>query len=220
MEENKNDVGFGQVEGTPIEETTEEPTEEVSAEESSTEKEETSEQTEKESKTIPYSRFKEVNDKKKQLESEIQEIRNKAIEEKRPLTETEKKEIDARQYLEKITRESIEKFEKEKQEKELKEQKYFEEEVENILEINPEIKKDDFLKFIEDKADEYDFQSVKGAMRLYKDLNKIKVQTKEATKKEIASRPKFPQNEGISPKETPNIAGKSWSQLENEALNK
>jgi len=171
-----------------------------------------------EEKTVPYSRFKEVNDGRKQLEERI-----KTLEEKKQdtgLTTDEKKELEAKQYLEKLVNETVEKREKTQKEKEEHETATFKREVDEILDLNPDVKRAEFAAFLEKEADKYGVESVKGAMTLYKDLQKLKTETTDKTKKEIAAKPKSlqPGGGGGEINWAEKDKGKSLSQIASEVI--
>lgn len=172
-----------------------------------------------EQKFVPYSRFKEVNNKVKELENAINNTNNLQAkkDEGKALTPEEQKDLNAKNYLKGLLKETLEEQEKSKQEATAKELKEFNASVDNVLEINPDVKKDEFLKFIEENEDKYKFSSVDGAMAIYKDLNKVKSEAKEQGKKEVQNRPKFPANEGSPAPKSYDTKGKSFSQIAEEA---
>lgn len=138
-----------------------------------------------EEKTVPYSRFKEVNDKMNELAEQIKSLTEKK--DAGTISPDEKKELEAKQYLEKITRESLTKIEQEKKDKETEELKAFEKNVNELLEIHSNVKRDDFLKFLEEEGD--DFSTLDSAMKHY-----LKNSEKKETDK--AKKPSLPSNEG------------------------
>jgi len=165
-------------------------------------------------KEVPYSRFKEVNDQLKSLKTEITKLTQKEI--RTELSDTEKKDLDAKQYLKGLLEEVMNERESKTTQVEQAELAKFNQDVDEVLELNPDIKRDDFLKFIEEKADKYGVDSIKGAMLLYKDFNQTVEGTKQSVKKELASRPKFPTSEGVSIAKVDD-SGKSIWQIAAEA---
>lgn len=170
-------------------------------------------------KSVPYARFKEVNDEVKGLKEKLENIEKLQTKQDggKTLTPEEKKELDAKTYLKGLLKETMEETEKAKKDGEARELKQFNEAVAGVLEINPDIKRDDFLKFVKENESKYKFSSVEGAMAIYKDLNKTKTEAKEQGKKEVINRPKFPSNDGGSAPQTYDVKGKSMSQIAEEA---
>ena len=146
-------------------------------------------------KTVPYSRFKEINEKAKNTEQELQTLRSKS---EATLTPEQQKEKQAKDFLKGLVREQLEEEAKAKKAKETKEQKKFESDVNDALDVNPKIDRKEFLKFIKDNSSKYGITTVKGAMKLYKDLNKIKDETVEQTKDNLAAKPRLPKSQGGS----------------------
>lgn len=183
-----------------------------SAEEAKPEEEKTSPP--KEEKSVPYSRFKEVNDKMRDMEETVKALQDKKKEE--GLSPEEEKELQAKQYLKKLTRETFEEIEKESKDQETKEQAKFDSELEQVLEDNPEIKKGELLKFVEDNSEKYGFKSLEGAVNVYKDIKS----TAENTRKEIIKKPGMPQHEGATKDYTPPAEDKSrsFAQIVQDAL--
>lgn len=201
MEEENKDVN---VEETP--EVTEDKSEETPSESS----------TDKADKSVPYARFKEVNDQLKEMKSRIDSLQTK--EDKGSITPEEKKELDAKNYLKNLFKEVMTEEEKMKSEKEKQESVAFNKEIDSLIELHPDIKRADFVEFIDKNSDKYGIQSVKGAMALYKDLNNIKTSAKEAGKKEIINKPKFPSSDsGMAAKPNYDIKGKSLHDIAREA---
>ena len=160
-------------------------------------------------KTVPYSRFKEKNEKVKELEQQLETTKPQA----------KTKEEQAEEYLEKLTNKAIEKREKAQKATEAKEKKEFNSEVDDLLAVHTDVKKPEFLKFIEDNGDKYGIKSVKGAMSLYKDLVVLKKNTAEEAKDSLSAKPKMPKSEGI-PGSTKKYddSGKSLEQIKEEAI--
>lgn len=169
-----------------------------------------------EEQTVPIGRFNEVYKKTKELEEEIGTLKTKPGEQ---LTPEQQKEQQAKSYLKNLVKEEREEAEKAIKETEAKEQKDFESEVDDILAIHTDVSKDEFLKFVEEKGDEYGVKSVKGAMKLFKDLGKLKTDTEEETKENINKKPDLPKSEGTSPSKTPpDDSEKTYQQVVDEEL--
>ena len=166
---------------------------------------------EQEGKTVPYERFKEIYKKGKDLEQEVSSLKAKGQE--GGLSADEKKELDAKVYLKKIAKEAIDEIEASKAEVTKKEQQTFDDEVAETLDINPDVKKADFLKFIEKEAQTYGIDSVEGAMKLYKKFNEVSKDASEKTKKDIASKPGLPKHEGGGGETPPDDSKKSLYQI-------
>jgi len=167
-------------------------------------------------KTVPYSRFKEVNEAKNKTEQELQALRA----EKGVKTPDQQKEERAKTFLKGLVKEQLEAEKEAKRESETKAQKEFNGAVDKVLDINTSVDKDTFLKFIEKNSDKYGITSVKGAMKLYKDLNQIKDETVEKTKENLAAKPKLPKSKGGSTVET-DYSGdknKSYQQIVSEII--
>jgi len=182
-------------------------TEEV--EETSTEEEASASE-----KTVPYDRFKEINEQKKAAEQERDSLKQKT----ETLTPEQQKEKQAKDYLRGLTKEVLAEEKKAAKDAETQEQKKFEEEVSDILIVNTEVNKEEFLKFIEDNSDKYGITSVKGAMSLYKDLGKVKSETAEETKERLAKKPNLPKGEGLKAETPPDDSNKTYEQITEEAV--
>lgn len=171
-----------------------------------------------EEKTVPYSRFREVNEKMRDLETEIQSLKTQKAED--GLTPAQTQELQAKQYLKNLLKETIEEEKKTTEEMERQQQQIFEKEVDRVLSLHSNVKKDDFLKFIEEKGDEYGITSVSGAMKLYKDLQAIKEETSEKTKRSLSSKPSLPKSEGSGGQQYQEFSDKhkSLRQIAEEAI--
>lgn len=146
-----------------------------------------------EEKTVPYSRFKEVNEKAKEAEQEIQTLKSQTT---GTLTPEEQKEAQAKNFLKGLVKEQLKEEAEAEKALTAKEQKEFNSNVDDALAVNTSIGRPDFLKFIEDYADKYGITTVPGMMKLYKDLNEIKDDTVEQTKENLAAKPKLPKSKG------------------------
>ena len=207
MNEEIKDVN---VDETKVEETKVDSTEEKSKDESSSDS-----STDKD-KVIPYDRFSTVVKERNELREQLSKGEIAKKDEVKTLTPEEKKEIDAKTYLKNLYKEVMTEEESQRKQKEEQELKTFNSEVNSALELNLEVKREDFLKFIEEKSKSYGVKSITGAMALYKDLNKSVLEAKDQGKKEILNRPKTPVNEGQSSVKSDDT-GKSFYQLAQEA---
>ena len=145
-------------------------------------------------KTVPYPRFQEVYRKQKELEQEIGTLKEQKKTE--GLSPEQQKELEAKQYLKRLVVEALEESKTSQIQTEQKEQVRFEREVDEILEIHPDVKRNDFLKFVEEKSDAYGLESVKGTMKVYLDLQKAGKEGSETTKENILRKPGLPSSEG------------------------
>ena len=160
-------------------------------------------------KVIPYSRFKEVVDKKNELEAEL--AKNKPKEEASP---EKAKEAEAKNYLKNLLKETLEETKSETAKKEAEELSKLQSDVDDVVTKNPGVKKDDFLKFVEENGD--DFASVASAMKHYRTINGITKE--EADKVNKDKKPALPNSEaGPSNKSDYDDKGKSLSQIAEEA---
>lgn len=149
-----------------------------------------------EEKTVPYERFREVNQKMRDLETEISSLKTKS--DTTGLSEEQQKELKAKEYLKSLLKETLTETEKEKSAAEAKEQSNFEQEVRDALDINPDVKRAEFTKFLEEKADDYGITSVSGAMRLYREINNLSKEAVEKAKKDLTNKPGLPKSEGTA----------------------
>ena len=200
----------------------EEEIKDVNVEEKSTEvTEEQSEETSSDSsadKSVPYSRFKEVNDQLKSMKDRVDSLQTTS--KGRDLTPKEQEELNAKTYLRNMLKDVLTEEERTKQEAEKKEVDVFNSEVDSILDINSDVKKNEFLDFIEKNSEKYGIESVKGAMALYKDLNQVKAKAKDEGKKEVINKPKFPSSDGgMATKGNYDVRGKSIYDIAREAAN-
>ncbi len=163
--------------------------EEILEESQSLDESSTSEASEK---MIPESRFNEVYGKMKTLEREIGTLK----EGKRDgtLSEDQQKELQAKEYLKGLLKETLSEQERTKQEQEQQEVREFKDKVETVLAIHTDVKKDDFLKFLEEEGDDY--ASVDAAMKVYKRLSETAKDASEKAKQSISKKPKLPSSEG------------------------
>ncbi|MFH1328143.1 MAG: hypothetical protein ABIH76_04785 [Candidatus Bathyarchaeota archaeon] len=170
-----------------------------------------------EEQTVPKGRFDEVYKKHKETEEELQTLK---AEKGETLTPEQQKERQAKTFLKGLVKEQLEEEAKERKAAETQEQKEFESNVDDVLAVNTTIDRQVFLKFIEDNSDKYGITTVTGAMKLYKDLNKIKDETVEQTKENLAAKPKLPKSAGVGDT-TPDYSGdkkKSYEQVTSEII--
>lgn len=171
-----------------------------------------------EAKTVPYERFKEVNDGLNKLKEEIASL--KSAKRSDGLTPEQEKELQAKTYLEKLTRETWDKISKEKSESETKEQQQFEKNVNDVLATNTDVKREDFTKFLEEKSEAYGIETVQGAMKLYRDIHALQKESADKAKRELTGRPNLPSNEGKPSPRPPEDKGKSIHQIAAELIAK
>ena len=143
-------------------------------------------------KTVPYSRFKEVNEKAKANEQKLQALESP----------DQHKEERAKNFLKGLVREELKAEKEARKASETKARKEFDTDVDEVLKANTSIDKEVFLKFIKANSDKYTITTVKGAMKLYKDLNQIKDDTVEQTKEDMGRKPKLPKSKGASDTKT------------------
>lgn len=166
-------------------------------------------------KTVPIGRFKEQYKKTKDLEQEVDSLKQKT---EPQLTPEQQKEKQAKDYLRGLIKDERKKVLAEEAEVKVKEQKDFESDVSDILAVNTDVDKEEFLKFIENSSDDYGITSVKGAMKLYKDLGKVKTDTQEETKEKLAKKPNLPKGEGLKEETPPDDSTKSYEQIVEESV--
>ncbi|MFA5037937.1 MAG: hypothetical protein WC479_12270 [Candidatus Izemoplasmatales bacterium] len=169
-----------------------------------------------EEKTVPYERFKEVNDNLKTLKEEIDTIKN-ASTQPGGLTPQQKQELEAKEYLAKLIDERLSETETNRNKAEEEELKSFKSELDNVLELNSSVDKDKFMKFLEDEADDYGVQTVQGAMNLYKKLNDTSKEAQETAKRSLSSKPNMPSSDGNGGGESYDGKGKNFYQIADEA---
>jgi hypothetical protein len=163
--------------------------------------------------TVPIGRFEEVYGKMKDLEQEISSLKFQG-KEKGGLSAEQEKELAAKTYLKNLLKETLEEEKKGQAEQEIKEQKEFEQEVADILIVNSDVKKKDFLDFIDKNSEEFGIESVNGAMKLYRHLETVKKSAAEEERK----KPGMPAHEGGAARIEPKAEDKdkSFSEITNE----
>lgn len=139
---------------------------------------------------VPYERFKEVNDKMRSYEKEIQSIKDKGGAGSQE--EIKSKEAEARTYLKGLLNETLQEKETERTKVEEQEYNTFRTNVNDILSVNADVERDKFLKFIEEEADEYGVSSVESAMKLYRRMNNLEKEATEKGKKDVNKKPSSP----------------------------
>jgi len=157
--------------------------------------EETSTEEKVEEQKVPYSRFKEVYDKSKKVDELSAE--NQRLKEKKDdtgLSEEEQKELKAELYLKNLTKKVLKEEREETERQKAQEDRKFVEEVDDMVALNPEVKRTEFVKFLEEEVDELGITSVSGAMKAFKKLNSIKKEVAEETKEKINEKPGLPKS--------------------------
>jgi len=147
-----------------------------------------------EEKTVPYERFKEVNEKAKASEQELQTLKSQTGTQ----TPEQQKEAQAKNFLKGLVREELKAEAEAKKVAATREQQKFEKDVSDAIAANKNVDRAEFLKFIEGNSERYGVTTVKGAMILYKDLNEIKDETVKETKENLAAKPKLPKSKGAA----------------------
>lgn len=143
-------------------------------------------------KMIPEQRFNQVYGKMKVLEREISTLKEGKREGN--LSEEQTKELQAKEYLKGLLKETLEE-EKSHQSKAQKEElEKFQDEVNDVLSIHTDIKKQDFLEFLEKDGDDY--SSIPSAMKGYKRLLEKENTGAEKAKQNLSKKPSLPSSEG------------------------
>jgi hypothetical protein len=173
--------------------------------------------------SVPYERFQEVVENKNNYKTQLNELNSKIkeLEQKNTLSGNEKKELNDNKDIASKIEEILENREKRKIEKEKIEQRKFENDVEKELDVYPDVKKTEFLKFMENEADEYGIKDVSGGMKLFRKLNDLTEKTKDEAKKEILSKPYMPRSEGTGGQKADTSKedkGKSLSQIAGDII--
>jgi len=143
-------------------------------------------------KTVPYERFKEVNDKLHEVGAKVAELEKKGSS---GLTPEQEKELQAKTYLKNLQKETFAEIEKEKQEAQAQEQRDFEKSFNEALAANVDVKREDFKKFLEENGD--DFATVTSAMKHFKTIDKATKESYEKAKSDLTGKPRSPANEGM-----------------------
>ena len=169
-----------------------------------------------EEQTIPYSRFKEVNDKRKELEEQVNTLKASGA----PKEEVQDAEKKAEEYLEKLTDKVLARREQAKAEAERVEQDQFNQELDDILIANPSVKRSEFVKFTEENMGKYGISSLEGALSLYKDFGDISKKAKEEIEESLEKKPGLPKNEGLGKQgnELPDDSNKTFNQVLDEVV--
>lgn len=184
---------------------------ETSVEEPSTsETEESAGDKKPDTPTVPLERFREVYGKVKELEEEISTLKAK------PETPEQDKELQAKMYLKNLYKEILQEEQAVSSKKEQREISDFNAEVDDVLLVNPGIKREDFLKFIEEKSEDYGLESVSGALKVYKDLRAVAQTASEKAKEELKKKPGLPSHEGGGSKPAYDDKGKSLQDIAQE----
>ena len=142
-------------------------------------------------KTVPYDRFKEVNDSKKGLEEEVKTLKDSQPDK---LTPEQEKEKQAEEYLSGLVKKELDKSTKVQKDAEVAEEQKFDRDVQDVLDENQDIKKADFLAFVEKEGDT--FTTVKGAMSIFKQIGKTAKTAKAEGIEEEQAKPELPSSEG------------------------
>ena len=146
----------------------------------------------KKTNMVPQEKFGQVYGQVKNLEREITDLKKGNSEGK--LTPEQQKELEAKTYLKNLMKETLSETEKEKSEREKSELDTFKKDVDDVLTTNTDVKKNDFLKFLDDEGDDY--SSVAAAMRGYKRQGEVAKDASDKTKADERKKPDMPKSEG------------------------
>lgn len=141
---------------------------------------------------VPYDRFKQVNEQKRELEQRVQELEKK--DSQGTLTPEQQKELQAKSYLKNLLAETLDEQKKSQVAAEKAEQQKFEQDVDEQIVKQPDVKRADFLKFIEKEGDDY--SSVASAMKGYLRLEQVSKETEQKTKENFDRKPSMPTSQG------------------------
>lgn len=191
----------------------EEEKEETSTEETSTEESSASEE---DKKTVPLERFNEVYGQLKDVKKEIESLKTK--EAKTGLNPEEEKELKAQEYLQGLIEKTLSKREEQAAQAKVRAEKELKENIEETLSLNPDVKRTDFVKFLENEADKYGVNTVAGAMNLYRQINKTTLEANQKAKDELKKKPSSLSNEGTGGGKAPDDTGKTLRQIAEEAI--
>ena len=139
---------------------------------------------------IPETRFNQVYGQMKTLEKEITQLKEGKKE--GTLSDEQQKELQAKTYLKGLLKETLDEQEKSKTQKEQEETQKFKSDVDEVLTIHTDVKKDDFLQFLEKEGDDY--TSVASAMKSYKKIAELSKDADKAKSKD--GKPNLPAHEG------------------------
>lgn len=170
---------------------------------------------EKKEQFVPESRFKEVYGKMKELERDVSTLREGKKE--GTLTEEQTAELKAKEYLKGLLKETLAEEKSRETQSEKAEIEKFETDVKEVLSIHSDIKKEDFLDFLEKDGDDY--SSIAAAMKGFKRLLEKEKDGTEKAKKDLSKKPSLPSSEGsgYNPNKYPDDKGKSLWQIAQEA---
>ena len=147
---------------------------------------------EEEAQTVPIDRFNKVYQENKELKEASKTPETK---EKENISPDQQKEAQAKTYLKGLVKEELEEAKADEVKATKAEETKFDSDVEDVLAVNTEVDRDEFLKFMEEKSDKYSMESVTGAMALFKDFQGVKSETEEETKENLAKKPDLPKSE-------------------------
>jgi hypothetical protein len=165
-----------------------------------------------EGQTVPYSRFKEVNDERKELLAKVGE----PDKEDPPVPAgNENREAEAKEYLSGLVKDTLEQQKKDAAAAKTAEEQRISREIDDALDVHTDVKRVDFKKFYDKEGK--DFSSVDAAISNFKKLQGIAKKEEEDRGKD--GRPKVPSNEGGgTPKEPYDVSDKSMDQIAEESI--
>lgn len=167
-------------------------------------------------KTVPLERFQEVYGEMKALKDEVNLLKEKSDTQPGGLTPQQKQELEAKEYLAKLIDERLTETSSKREQEEVKELQEFASELETVLEMNSSVDKEQFMKFLEEEADNYDVSSVKGAMAVFKKINSSTEEGKVKAKEDLARKPNLPSSDFGGGKSSYEDKGKSFYQIAEE----
>lgn len=167
---------------------------------------------------VPVERFNQVYGQMKNLERDIASLKEQKGE--GTLTAEQQKELQAKTYLKGLLKETLEEQKKAESEAEKAEQAKFESQVNDIIAANPDIKRSEFLSFMEKEGDDY--SSVNAALKGYQRLKTAEKEGGEKAKDALEKKKNaaLPGSEGAgsaSNQPPPEDKNKSLWQIAQEA---
>lgn len=141
---------------------------------------------------VPKEQFNKVYGKMKDFERKLTELEKGKKE--GTLTPEQEKEFQAKTYLKNLLKETLDETQKERDARERADLESFKTEVEEVLDANTDVKREDFMKFLEEDGDDY--SSVAAAIKGYKRLHETAEDAADKAKKGEQRKPRMPKSEG------------------------